>query len=352
MKIVNLNGIAHPAPLADEYDPLAPDEDATLGASIAVRGVIDPVHTYDSPVHGIALGDGVNRCRWAEAHGKPVPVVHLGVMTEDEARAFLDEKHLGRRNLSPAKQQERRAARVQRVAEKRAEGKSIPVIAEEEGVSVGQVQRDIAKAKKGGGLSPDNPPQVRGRDGKTQPTAGNTGRPKKPKPAQEPKPAPTPDATPVSGRTHPSGNASDVQEGTGEQVEPELPAKPRALVDGNGRPVPPLLRDTFFDTELGETIAELARLHAALDARYQRVLRSLSQKPYKFCDFGGLMNDLKDVVAPKSGLLTKAIDRLRSGVPFAVCPQCGGGSGKGCKACRFGGCVPQWRAAELAGGAA
>jgi ParB-like chromosome segregation protein Spo0J len=121
-------------------------------------------------------------------------------------------------------------------------------------------------------------------------------------------------------------------------------AKREQPKDALGRVIPPSLRDTFGDAELGETVAELRSLLAALDARYQRVLRSLSRKPYKFCNFSQITDQLNQIVNPKSGLLPRAIDGLVAGVPHVVC-KCG--SADGCKDCRTGGYLPEWRAKEL-----
>ena len=134
------------------------------------------------------------------------------------------------------------------------------------------------------------------------------------------------------------------------EQEPGPPAETgRTFRDALGRTIPPTLRDTFYDAELAETIAELAELKTRLDARYQRLIRSLSRKPYPFCLFGDAAKKFAEVVHPKGGLLTQTIDHLRCGVPYVVCPQCGG-RGTDCKVCRFGGYLPEWRHNELTNG--
>lgn len=197
MKTVTMNGFTYAAPFAD--DPLTPAERATLTRSIARRGVLDTVHTYDSPAHGPAILDGVNRAEVAAEVGKPVPVKHLGRMTDDEARELAEEKQLGRRNLA-ADAYARRVKRIERVVEKRTEGKSLRTIADEEGVSLGQVQRDLEA-----GVSPDTPePEtVSGRDGKTYPARQPANPDADDPPEDEPEPTPAPESERPDPRNRP-----------------------------------------------------------------------------------------------------------------------------------------------------
>lgn len=199
-------------------------------------------------------------------------------------------------------------------------------------------------------------PKRTGKDGKTYTAKPKQPATKKPAPTATPE---TPTPTPLSGRTHPSANASDVQGGTEEYDEvdgggeeealpPLPPPKAAPLRDGTGRAVPPGLMDTFGDPELRETIADFQRARRELDERYQRVVRSLSRKPYSFCLFSVVTEKMSQVVNPKGGMIQACIDALIAGIPFTVC-GCGGDSK--CKRCR-GGCgyLPEWRHKELNGG--
>lgn len=167
MKTVTVNGFVYAAPFADRYRPLSVPEYQTLAGSVALHGVLDPVHTYDSPGHGPAIIDGVNRAEIAATHKLTVPVKHLGKLTDEDAARLADEKHLGRRNLTPEDYVRLRAERIIRVVDKRTEGKSLRTIADEEDVSESQVRNDL-KAAGAQGCAPE-PETVTGRDGKTYP---------------------------------------------------------------------------------------------------------------------------------------------------------------------------------------
>lgn len=173
MKTLTIKGKVYACPFADAYEAHSPDELRTLDESIARVGVLDSVGVYDSPKHGPSVYDGVTRAVLAQKHGKPVPVEDFGGLDDEAAERLLDEKHLGRRNLSPAKQKARREARIERVTAKRQAGKSIRIIAEEEHVSKTQVERDLFTVPPG----TEMPEKVTGKDGRKQPAK------RKPKPA-------------------------------------------------------------------------------------------------------------------------------------------------------------------------
>ncbi len=196
MKTVTINGKDYACPFADDYPPHSADEMRTLDESVAVDGVHDPIATYDSPTHGTAIWDGVTRAILAAKHEKTVPVKHYGNQTDAAAEKMLDDKHLGRRNLTPKKQEERRKERLERVASKRSDGKSLRVIADEEGVSLAQTRRDIEEVKSTVPPGTVEPEKVKGRDGKErparQPRAPKAPAATKAKPSEEPDPEPTP----------------------------------------------------------------------------------------------------------------------------------------------------------------
>src|SRR5262249_55122016 len=115
--------------------------------------------------------------------------------TPEGYRKLMLSLNLARRHLTLEEQQALRGTRIKRVAEKRKAGKSLRDIANTEGVSLGQVQRDVATAK--ATVSPDTVEpkdgQVKGQDGKTR-TAKPKRRPAPPKQAPAP-PVPTPPTT-------------------------------------------------------------------------------------------------------------------------------------------------------------
>lgn len=135
---------------------------------------------------------------------------------------------------------------------------------------------------------------------------------------------------------------------TAEDEKAELAKRAVTVIkDALGVVVPPGLRDTFGDPELTAAITELDHLLGVLDERYQLVIRSLSRKPYKFCDFGKVSDKLSQIVHPTKGLLPQVISHLRAGVPYAVC-ACGGDE-PAHKDCRCSGYLPKWRHDELSG---
>lgn len=115
--------------------------------------------------------------------------------------------------------------------------------------------------------------------------------------------------------------------------------------DAEGNAVPPNLKDTFGDPELREVLAELDGVLGVADGLYQRVTRSLSRKPLRFCQFQQCVDALLEAVHPKTGSLVRAIDHLKCGVPHVVC-SCGGAV-PAHKPCRGTGYLPHWRAEEL-----
>lgn len=268
MKTLIIDGITYACPFADEYDAHAPDELATLTESIKARGVLDTVHVYTSVDHGPAILDGVTRARLGIEHDHTVPTFDLGEMNEEEALKILEEKHHGRRNLSPEAMKRRREKRIARIAAKRMEGESLQSIAEREQVSKAQVRRDIKDSKAGVPGGTPEPEKVKGKDGKIyapkpkQPTA------KKPAPASHPEP---PAPTPLSGRTDPSANASDVQAGTEEHDE----------VDGEGEEAAPREEPTP-EADAGEVfLQDVETLCRDMDKIAARI-KAMKATPYAF----------------------------------------------------------------------
>ena len=165
-RTVTINGSQFALPFANLFRPLSREEAKELRESIGQHGVRAPVLVYESPTHGPAVIDGVNRATIGEVLNVPIPVTHLGKMIDDEAEELAATLNIARRHLSQAEQQQARAARLKRVAESRAKKQSIRSIARQEGVSPGQVQRDLRDAT-ASGVSGDTPAEVVGLDGKT-----------------------------------------------------------------------------------------------------------------------------------------------------------------------------------------
>ncbi len=111
--------------------------------------------------------DGCNRYVCAEAaEVKPVFVTFKG--SAEAAEAFVRLANEERRHLTEAELTDKRQERLKRVAEKREEGRSLRTIAEEEEISVTQVQRDLEDVT-ASGVPGGTPATVKGKDGKTYP---------------------------------------------------------------------------------------------------------------------------------------------------------------------------------------
>lgn len=155
---------AHPA--AERY-PLMPESElAQLVADMKQNGFDKrfPI----ARLKGKTL-DGRNREIAAERAGVKAKFIDLPKDTDPDAYVIRANEH--RRHLSQEWLQQRRAERVERVADARRSGQSLPAIAEEEEISVAQVRRDLEKADDsglpGGKPEPKNG-TVTGRDGKKQ----------------------------------------------------------------------------------------------------------------------------------------------------------------------------------------
>jgi hypothetical protein len=234
-------------------------------------------------------GDVSERDRWASipcrCFLKPIPaeLAKLFEIEENLARKDLGQKERAAQTLEAAallqteelvKLGLNRAARIHRVAEARQEGNSLRTIAEKEGVSLGQVQRDLQESStvSGGGTVAPTDGKVKGRDGKTR-TA---------KPKRQPKPAP-----------ERSAEADGEPEGSAE------------LFDLAGQPVPSQAYDAF--NQLPE-IQKLVSLAEQLAREVDRVAR---------LPVGRLFTQTADDI--------RAIKRRINGYkPAYVCPYCKG----------------------------
>ena len=338
LKTLTINGTTYACPFAASYDPHSPAELRTLDESIARRGVRDKVGTYDSPVHGPSIYDGVTRATLALKHDKPVPVEHEGELTDEQAEQLLDEAHLGRRNLTPKKQEERRKARVERVAEKRSEGKSIRTIAEEEGVSKSQVERDLSTVP-GGTVEPK---KVKGKDGKTRPatkkkptvpggTVERNGKPDKDRAPQffwEKPPHP------VTGDTWPA--AAALTKGT--KFFPRvilLPSGAEGIYDAYGQIVPPGVGDYFNDPGIRDLREDWCDIKNRVDEFRTKLNRLKSGKKYPWTDESKVIAAVEKMDHASDTILIL----LGDSHPYLVCPDCRGEPNKRCASCR---CTGYW----------
>jgi hypothetical protein len=191
---VRLDGVTYRLVFAALFRRHTPAERVRLATSIRRHGVRVRVLTYDSSTWGRrCVIDGASRLELAagadESVNLTVPVQHLGDLTDEAARELALTLNADRRHLTPEEQHAARRERIERVAAARAAGDSLRTIAEREGVSLGQVQRDLSDGESGvsgdtpvagsgsgvspdtptGGVSGDTPARVRGADGKSYP---------------------------------------------------------------------------------------------------------------------------------------------------------------------------------------
>jgi hypothetical protein len=168
--VLRLGGLAYRLPFAHLFRPHTALERERLHASIAERGVLMRVLTYDSPTHGNrCVIDGATRLEIAAELGRAVPIQHRGPLSDEVAHELALTLNADRRHLTPAEQQAVRAERIARVAEARARGESLRTIAEREDISREQVRRDLEAAAGVTGVTPAGPERVWGADGKSYP---------------------------------------------------------------------------------------------------------------------------------------------------------------------------------------
>lgn len=190
-------------PLSEPYPLMEGEAYDLLREDIRRHGLNEPIVRYQG-----AILDGRNRYRACKDSGTVLRFADFKG-TEAEAAAFVESANEHRRHLTADWLAQKRQERIARVVESRQQGNSLRVIAEQEGVSLGQIQRDIKEA----GVSGDTPEPVNGtvtgRDGKQQPA-------RKRQPAQVyPPDTPEPEA---------NGEAESKDEAT-DEIGVTIPAK-------------------------------------------------------------------------------------------------------------------------------
>lgn len=142
----------------DLLRPLTEVESLELRKSIDASGVQVPVILDE----GDGIIDGIHRLRLAAELGlDDVPFVVRSGLADDEKRELARSLNVDRRQLTP---EEAGDQRRQRIADRRRAGESVRSIAESEGVSKSQVQRQLSQ---NGTVEPVNG-TVTGRDGRTR----------------------------------------------------------------------------------------------------------------------------------------------------------------------------------------
>ena len=181
---VRINGLTYALPFEKSLPEHDADTLAGLREHIRAVGVLRPVIAYVSPTHGRAVLDGATRAVIGEEFDIDVPVLDWGEMSDDQALGLCKDLNRHRRHLTPEQRAKLRSERIGRVVAARAQGKSLRAIAEDEDVSLVQVQRDLEESPTVPGGTVASPERVTGLDGRTR-TAH---------PAQPSRPRPTPPA--------------------------------------------------------------------------------------------------------------------------------------------------------------
>lgn len=160
-----MSGHKFPAhPLTEAYPLLQGAEFDELVEGIRARGQRLPVYLWNATII-----DGRNRERACLAAAVKPLYEDVSHLKEADLPDFIDDLNLHRRHLDVAQQKKLRAARVERIARKRQQGRSLRVIAGEEGVSEAQVRADLkAATAQGCAVEPENG-KVTGQDQRERP---------------------------------------------------------------------------------------------------------------------------------------------------------------------------------------
>jgi hypothetical protein len=287
-------------PLANKYPLMEGLEFEAFKAGIQEAGMIrQPIVLYEGKIL-----DGRNRYNAGTELGMPVPTRDFDPATEGDPEVFVRNLNDDRRHETQEAIRQRRQDRVQRVTEARREGDSLRTIAEKEGISLGQAQRDVREAQVYPGDTPEpKDGKVTGRDGK--------------KYAAKPKPTPPPPP----------------------EREPGCDDEPPT--DAIGLPIPEKLLPVFAARVL---FAEARKLHRELTAKIneiaslEHVTAGRLRKELSRRERGGTAywrsTDLESI--------KMLIDQWEPHV--ACCPWClvenNGKPQKSCKACYGDGWVP------------
>jgi hypothetical protein len=206
-------------PLANEYPHMSDTELDELAADIEANGQRVPVVYLND-----LILDGRNRHLACERLGiDSIAEGYVGLTDEDSLRKYIASLNEHRRHLTPEWLSERRRRRIERVTEGRRQGKSLPTLAEEEGVSLGQIQRDLQTATLSGDKVGPSEGKVTGRDGRVMNTE-NIGKTKRKK-----KPTPNPSKSPDRSEEEPS--AAEPRENVAQADVPpaDMEAEPEAV---------------------------------------------------------------------------------------------------------------------------
>lgn len=301
-------------PIANEYPLMSEAQLKELIEAIRENGQRKPVVMLDGKVL-----DGRNRWLACEALGREqLTEAYLGPTDDKSLREFVADANERRMHHEAEFLANRRR---ERVAAARRGGKSIPVIAKEEGVSIGQVQRDLTKAANliGGD-------KVEPEDGKAK---GHDGRTRK---ATLPKREPKADAAADVGTPTPVEESNLIPP---DKVEPET--------DKAGHTVPKAAQAAFANLDKFKALDSLAQqIQAGID--------ELARLPggEELARFLQATQASGEKIIHKSKHLDSLKGDLKGTRPHSVCPYCCGTATANCKGCTGRGWVTKitWDGAD------
>lgn len=328
-------------PLADKYDYLDEADLTRMESDMRVYGFDKryPIIMFEGQIL-----DGRNRYRAATAARVDPSFLNFSG-TLEEAQDFVVRANENRRHLTPDRLATLRVARVQRVAQAHANGKSTRTIAEEEGISQPTVLKDLKAARQAeesgdNRLSPDvqeddeqtkQPETVTGRDGKEYPKY----RKGLFCPVCQRKKDVNQDVIPDCKECKKINASKD-----GPGTKPPLPDAPP--VDEFGTIVPRSCRGRYKDSveRIKPTIDFLEGELAVLDLKGIAAAMKRAAKMHPYFNHESLEQSLLGA----RDYLTMIVAHLRKFRIVAVCPAC---KGKGCSDCKQCGMVPKETYHEL-----
>lgn len=240
-----------------------------------------------------------------------------------------------RRHESQDKATRRIEQRRERVAAAREEGQSIRTIAEQEGVGVATVHKDLAEVStvRGRTVEPKDG-KVHGKDGYTQ--TANPVRPPKPEPVLCARCS----RNERTGQPAVNGCPMCKEARGGTKKAPKQQPEGEAPKDDYGNEIPKRCRDAFCDPWLRQTFDGISVLSAEFrKARYADGMNKRAKR-YPFFNAKDFIDGCGFVIQYLDNLL----EHIKQNEPSGVCPSC---EGKGCGHCRMSGMVPRSMYKEL-----
>lgn len=307
-------------PLADQFDLLGDYELRMLAESIEIDGLRYPITIHKESGKII---DGRNRYRALREAKIPPQKHHFEILDipEDRLLDWIDSRNVHRRHMPEGQLKPRREARHRRVMEMRRSGMSLRAIAEKEGVSDAQIRRDLAASGAPPGAPEMNGAQQTARVEDQKPSKNGKNKP----PAKEEES----DDCDTSGKPE-SVTPQDPPVVTGRDGKTySATAKKPGPVDGVGRPVEPALEKVF------EGLTQFDAIKKAL-RQAQQLIHDLAETPG-----GAVYRSQLGHRGDETSLrhycshVTNALSRLDWARPHTVCPYChhAGKVTRDCRAC-------------------